>query len=300
MFVKYQHIERMGTQEVEGIEVGECYIFSKIDGANASLWREEGTLKAGSRNRELSLENDNAGFFLAMHDHQPAVEFFTNHPNLRLYGEWLCPHSLKTYRQDAWRKFYVFDVCEYHEETGLKYLHYNEYQPLMEKYGIEYIPPLRIVTNCDYDKLISFLDESVNNFLIEDGKGAGEGIVIKRYDFVNRFGRTTWAKIVTSEFKEKHARTMGAPVQKGKDLVEEAYAEAHVTEAVVSKVHANIVNECGWSSKSIPRLLDTVYHDVVVEDVWRFLVKHKYPTINFKTLRSFVYSKVKAIKPELF
>ena len=39
MFVKYQHIERFGTQETEGIENGTCYVFPKIDGTNASLWQ---------------------------------------------------------------------------------------------------------------------------------------------------------------------------------------------------------------------------------------------------------------------
>ena len=35
-FKKYQHIERLGTLEVEGIELGTCYVFPKIDGTNGS------------------------------------------------------------------------------------------------------------------------------------------------------------------------------------------------------------------------------------------------------------------------
>jgi len=31
MFVKYQHVEKFGNLEVEGINLGECYIFPKID-----------------------------------------------------------------------------------------------------------------------------------------------------------------------------------------------------------------------------------------------------------------------------
>ena len=37
-FTKYQHLERLGTTEVEGIEVGEVYVFPKLDGTNASVW----------------------------------------------------------------------------------------------------------------------------------------------------------------------------------------------------------------------------------------------------------------------
>lgn len=62
MFIKYQHIERIGTSEVEGILDGDCYVFPKLDGTNASIWMDDAELCCGSRNRQLSLENDNGGF----------------------------------------------------------------------------------------------------------------------------------------------------------------------------------------------------------------------------------------------
>lgn len=62
-FTKYQHVERLGTTETNGIEMGMCYIFPKIDGTNSQLWFENG-LQAGSRNRHLEVENDNAGFYM--------------------------------------------------------------------------------------------------------------------------------------------------------------------------------------------------------------------------------------------
>ena len=31
-FKQYQHIERFGTTEVQHIELGECFVFPKIDG----------------------------------------------------------------------------------------------------------------------------------------------------------------------------------------------------------------------------------------------------------------------------
>lgn len=62
MFVKYPHLERFGNSEVEGIEVGITHVFPKLDGTNASLWLEDNDICAGSRNRVLSKESDNAGF----------------------------------------------------------------------------------------------------------------------------------------------------------------------------------------------------------------------------------------------
>ena len=296
-FKRYQHVERWGNDEVDGIGVGTCYVFPKIDGSNSSVWAgDHGQICCGSRNRELSLEKDNQGFMahvLADSALQSAVVDL----GWRLYGEWLCPHSLKTYRKEAWRKFYVFDVTE---ETGdgFRYVPYEEYSIELFARRIECIDPLTVIENPSYDQLVSWLDR--NNYLIEDGKGAGEGLVIKNYNYTNKYGRIVWAKIVTTEFKEKHTREMGAPNQKGKTQMEQKYAEEFVTEAVVSKVFSNIICEVSWSSGLIPRLLETVYHDVVVEDVWTFLKKNKFAALDFKVLRQFVYAKVKEVKPELF
>ena len=211
-FRKYQHIERFGTDEVENINIGKCYIFPKIDGTNSSCWlNADGELRCGSRNRELTLEKDNAGFYAAMIKNENIINYLKAHPNHRIFGEWLVPHTLKTYRADAWRKFYVFDVAIDNDELerGLEYIPYDIYAPMLEEFGIEYIAPLRIVKNGDYEYFIHCLE--VNDYLIEDGKGVGEGIVIKNYDFYNRYGRQTWAKIVRAEFKEKNRRVMGAP-----------------------------------------------------------------------------------------
>ena len=63
-YLRYQHIERYGNDEVDGINIGTCYVFPKIDGTNASVWLgDDGQIKAGSRTRELSRESDNAGFY---------------------------------------------------------------------------------------------------------------------------------------------------------------------------------------------------------------------------------------------
>jgi len=292
-FVKYQHIERFGTSEVEGLEFGECYVFPKIDGTNASVWMCEGEICAGGRRRELSAEQDNAGFYDEIIHDEKILNYLNEFPNHRLFGEWLVPHSLKTYRQDAWRKFYIFDVM-----VDESYLHYEEYQPYLEGFGIEYIPPIRIIKNGSYEQFIKLLE--ANEYLVENGKGYGEGIVIKRYDYVNKYGRTTWAKIVGSEFKEKHHKVMGAPLQNGTKIPEEEAVDTFLTKAMIDKVYAKIEQDGGFRSKDIPRLLNTVYHDFVVEEIWQIVKKQKNPVINFRTLQHFTFAKVKAECSNLF
>lgn len=294
-FLKYQHIERFGTTEVEGIEFGTCYVFPKIDGTNASVWIDDGEIQAGSRTRQLSAEKDNAGFYAWVKDQIHIKEFLTEYPDLRLFGEWLVPHSLKTYRDDAWRNLYIFDVMD---KDGV-YLSYDEYKPLMDKFSIEYIPPIATIRNSSYEQFIKQLE--VNVFLIENGKGFGEGIVIKRYDYVNKYGRTTWAKIVTSEFKEKHSKAMGAPAKEGTKMIEEEIAQKYVTLALCEKVFAKIENEeHGWSSKYIPRLLNTIYYDLINEESWNFIKEYKNPSINFKTLLHFVMIEIKSKLTKVF
>lgn len=303
-FRKYQHLERFGTSEVENIHLGECYIFPKIDGTNASVWlHDNGSIQAGSRRRVLSIDNDNAGFFEWVQKQENIINYLKANPKHRLFGEWLVPHALKTYRDDAWRRFYVFDVVEDIEEDlpsgeKFKYLHYNDYKPILDDFGVDYIPYIAKIKNGSYEQFINQLIHNV--FLIKDGKGTGEGIVVKQYGYRNKYGRTTWAKIVTSEFKEKHAKEHGGHEVKGKKMIEEEIANDFVTLTLCEKVLSKIENEGGFSSRKIPQLLNTVYYDVIKEDSWNFIKKHNNPTINFSTLKHFVFMAVKEKLPHLF
>jgi len=295
MFLKYQHLERLGTEEVEGIQSGICYVFPKLDGTNAQVWVDnEGNLQAGSRNRQLSVENDNAGFYSwVLENKEMFLPFFEAHPKKRLFGEWLVPHSLKTYRDDAWRKFYIFDVVD---EQG-DHVHYNTYKEWLDKFQLTYLPPIAIVRNGTDEQLRKCCDKNV--FLIQEDKGVGEGVVVKNYGWRNRFGRETWAKIITNAFKEVHHREMGAPELGGQSL-EERIVDEFVSEHLVGKVYDKIKNEDGWSSKAIPRLLNTVFYDLIREEMWEILKKHKNPKIDFQFLQRLTIQKVKDLKKELF
>lgn len=299
-FRKYQHVERWGNTEVEDIELGTCHVFPKIDGTNASVWVDLETLdiRCGSRNREITPDNDNAGFATWVYESREIQNFLSTYPSYRLFGEWLVPHSLKTYREEAWRRFYVFDVVWAYDEVEPGYLRYEQYWPLLEEYDLDYIPCIAAVRNGSYEQFLNLLDQ--NTFLMQDGH-RGEGIVIKNYEYSNRYGRQTWAKIVTSEFKEKNVKTMGPTEVQGKQMVEELIAQEFVTRALCEKVRAKIETEKGdWSSKYISELLGVIFYDVVREETWTFVKKHKFPTINFKTLRTFVNQQVKLQLPEVF
>lgn len=294
-FTKYMHLERFGTTEVEGIEVGTTYVFPKLDGTNAQVWMEDGVLMAGSRNRTLSSEADNAGFYAWVQQQDNLKTYLNKYPHHTLYGEWLVPHSLKTYREDAWRRFYIFDILD-RASGGL--LHYENYKEVLSTHNLDYLAPLATIRNGSLETFLVCLDKNVH--LIQDGKGIGEGVVIKNYSWQNKFGRVAWAKIISNAFKEEHHKVMGAPEIGGK-ILEDTIVDEFVTIHLVQKIHAKIVNEQGgWQSKFIPQLLGLVWYDLITEEIWEILKKHKNPRIDFGALNRLTVQKVKSLMSELF
>lgn len=298
-FKKYLHLERYGNTEVEGINLGTVYVFPKLDGTNASVWMDDGlNLSAGSRNRILSIENDNAGFtnWLSINggeNSQCIADLLTFNPDFRLFGEWLVPHTIKDYRDDAWRKFYVFDV--YDNETE-RYLPYEEYKAILDEYGVEYIPCQKIIKNGDFE---NFAHEARNaDYLMKLGS-VGEGVVLKNYEFINKYGRYAAAKIVNTEFKTDFRKKLGTPTVEGK-MKEQEIADLFPAE-IAHKTLAKIESENGsFGSKDIPRLLDQSYFDFFKEELWDAIKKTKAKSIDFSALRSLVYQKVKEACPQIF
>ena len=295
-FVKYPHLERFGTDEVDGINIGTCYIFPKLDGTNASAWMDvdTGQVSGGSRNRLLSLDNDNAGFLAWLIEQQNWVKALTENPDLRFYGEWLVPHSLKTYRDDAWRRFYVFDVM--HKDGA--FLQYEQYKEYCDNYGLDYIPCTCKAKNPTYEVLH---EETLRNkYMLQENSGHGEGVVIKNYGWQNKFGRVTWAKLITNTFKDQHIKAMGGSTIEIK-MVEEEIANEFVTPHMVDKAVEKIRLQHGaFNAKNIPQLLGMTFHDLVTEELWEAIKKHKNPKIDFKTLHHFTVKRVKEVKREVF
>lgn len=303
MFKKYIHLERLGSQEVDGIECGVCHVFPKIDGTNASVWFDNGEktgypgLQFGSRSRVLEDGHDNHAFRNTMlkdaEQAEKLVKVFEKHPDWNIYGEWLVPHTLKSYRESAWRKFWIFDVLDGDD----KFLTYEEYFPELE--GLNVIDPLAVVDSPSQDQLMKIMKYN-NTFLIEDGKGIGEGIVIKRYGYKNKYDRIAWAKLVNHEFKELNQRAFERKIQPGEMIVERAIVQDFVTEAFVRKELAKIQGETQSRGQIIPRLLHTVYYELIRENAWEMIKKYNRPTINYAILYKYCVERTKQHVQELF
>jgi hypothetical protein len=278
---KYQHVSRLNNDEVEGILNGDVIIQTKIDGANLTVaWTEKSGHIISSRNAAISTGGvPDSGF-------RGAIQYCLAHTGIMslskqyiLRGEWLVRHSMN-YPKEYMQHFYVFDVQRY---ENYSYLHPDEYIPLLIQHGIKYIPIVAKLTNPTIDRLIK-LAEGPDEF----GAEQKEGIVIKRYDYVNKYGRTQWGKIVHEDFQVKHK--LAFRPKKADDLTLK-FAFETVTKSLVLKIIAKIKSEDPNNDitiKKMPQILGLVWHDVFTEELWDFVKEHKVKEFNFHEAKKLV------------
>ena len=302
-YKKYQHIEKLGSSEVEGILDGEVYAFYKIDGTNGCIWNDNGEIKFGSRRRELTDDLDNADFKKSITSNvelfSELTDYLTTFPDRIIYGEWLVPHTLRTYEADAWKKFYVFDIYVPESESGLSkdyYVPYNEYSKYFDEHykHINYIPLLKHLTNPTFEEVKECLQHT-GDWLVDNG--LGEGIVLKRYDFRNNFGRITWAKMLTEDYlsKKKSTRQSNKELNESENKIEFEISKMMTTEHILKEKSKIEEIKGGWSDKFIFELLNRAFNEFW-RDNWEIILKkYRYPTINFRVLKQLCDAQVKKV-----
>ncbi|MCQ2084526.1 MAG: RNA ligase family protein [archaeon] len=304
-FIKYQHVQHIDSDESEGLLDGTCYIFPKLDGSNCGAYTEEGQIRFMSRNCVLDDQHPFSKYVLS---HENIIRLLKDHPELRLYGEWMKPHIIRSYTPDTWDNWFVFDVCvdglcfsadigdTHLESNGVYHLPYDIYSVLLDHYGIAYIPVLRVIDRPCIGQLKKCADEE-NTWHITEGQGCGEGIVIKRYDFLNKYGRPAWAKVLNTAFFQK--KNLLCRRNYDEMELEEKIVDKYVTQDLVNKEYLKIAVDEGARVHSA-RLLGIMWKTFLEEYLWDILKKFHDPVIDFRKLRKACDRKVKENKPELF
>jgi len=286
MFIKYPKIHRLGKSETEGILKGTVTVQEKLDGANTSIWLENGSIKCGSRNRELINDNFN-GFVEYVKNHQGIIDYLNRFPDHRLYGEWLVKHTVN-YNKTAYKQFYLFDIMNKNEN----FFDQDVVQALAKTYNINTPQIFGVFENPTKEKLQEFVGQSN----LGDN---GEGVVLKNLDFINRFGNFCYAKIVTQEFKESNAFTFG-----GNNKSSETYWEMYVVnkyctlgrvKKIINKLQPEINEQLDFKHTS--RIVGTCYHDMITEEIWE--IQKKVPKINFRQLQNLAKKKFAVMYKEL-
>lgn len=275
-FKQYKKIHRLGAPENTGILLGTCYIQEKIDGANTSIYIGDDKICTASRNQPV--EEGFNGFVEYVKEHPGINQVMTEHPEYRLYGEWLVRHSL-SYNEQAYRQFYLFDVMVDDEFLPLEAVY-----EIAEKYQILMATLFAKLENPDE----LMIKEYVGKTVLGD---KGEGVVIKNFDFVNSFGERVYAKMTTEDFKELNSLTFG-----GNNKHAESYWEMYLVNKYVSLPRVRKIMhklepliEGGLGKKDTPRIANTVYHDIITEEAWE--IAQKVPILNYKTFKSLATRK---------
>lgn len=290
-FHKYQHIIRLGEPEVEGILDGTVYCFPKLDGTQRQIYMYEDELVIAGHDGLLP-EKNKEGHEIYEND-QRFIRFFQKYSNLRLFGEYLIPHELRFYKDSAWRKIYIFDVAERigEDRSGQSiwgYLTYEQYAPMLEEFGIDYIELAVKLENPTEGQILDLYNKS--GWLTE-GANIGEGFVIKNYNFRAYNGRTLWAKVVWREYpdiKKKLGEAKQTYSNYLKSLpVEDKILREYLTKSFLEKEYYKLIDVVNIEDDHFEqRFMNNTYKTLLEEEIYHIVKKYKSPTINFEYLKT--------------
>ncbi len=287
---KYQHIERLGHDDVEGLLDGKVCIQPKIDGANMTVaFTPNGKMVIATRNQAISIGGEpTTGFRGAVEHilaHQGIRRFLADNPDFILRGEWLVQHSV-TYRPINYKRLWVFDVQR--REDG-SYLPFEAYEPLLKEHGIDYIPLLATLDSPSAETLVTLLNNTPDPF----GAKVLEGLVIKRYDFFNKWGRQQWGKLVNADFKEANKMAFGASKKDSAAL--RLAASTFIADLTIKTIH-KIKDEKGEASvRNMSEVLGRVWYDVFQEHLWDFVQKERVGDFNFRDAHKLVENRTREV-----
>lgn len=300
---KYNHVERLTSPDVEGLLDGTITYSPKLDGTNASVrWDiDKNKIAAFSRTRQLGPgQADNAGFYAWANSDDAEAAFLRNflfhNPNLIIYGEYLGSTKfvghIKDYNSDALGKLWVFDVYDTNKED---YLPEDEWRKALdiaygsqewEKDGFPWYVPYEIMENPTTEKLQEVAQK--NTFLLDNANHPGEGVVIRRADFRNKYGHYEIGKFVLDEYIQNKSKK--TPI--AKDNLENEIVDTMVTDAELAKTKAKVVlacnadEFCSTDGKMIGMYINFVWNDAILDEIKTIVKKWKNPKIDFRKLNN--------------
>lgn len=306
--IKFLHVVRLDEIPDLITAKGDKYIFPKLDGTNATVWADnEGIIHAGSRNRELSMDKDNAGFYKHVMESDtmgPICQFCLDNPFMVVCGEWLGGKAghIKSYLN---KEFYVFDMKfatsgNRENEKHFGYLPYNSYSKALEKYGYQYIiPPIRVYRdgeNVTVEDIAKIAD--ANHFNLPDDV-VGEGVVVKNYNYISRFGNYEEGKIVRAEFNERKGQKSNKSIAENSNI-EQAIVDDLVSSSDIQKCINKVSDILGEefsksNGKMVGMVMEMAFSDLLSEEAGVIAKKYgKYPIV-FSNVKKFVYAKARSV-----
>ena len=290
VFKKYPDIERLGhddNREILLYSEDTLVIEEKVDGGNGSFWLEEDKIiHFGSRNRDLTIENDDKAFErqqiqLKEHLNKLQEEGILLNQDYYYYIEWMATHTI---RYTSVPYVIGLDIrlkrSMLENEYGL-FLGRDTREQEFKRLNIENVP-------CIWRGTVAELKKLNIRELIPKSKyydGWAEGIVIKNYCRKAREGNhQLYAKLVREEFKEDNKAVFGSVRQTTSDtqkIVEEFCTDARIKKAVLKFVNEDSLPLDLRLMKKVPTY---IIKDILKEEFSTIYDKYKF--IDFKEMKS--------------
>ena len=289
-FKKYHSIIRHDKEEVAdylNFNAGSFYMSEKIDGSNLSIRLHNGNIVVASRNGDIPNENKSQFAFIVDYvaeNQNIILDFFNKYPNVVIFGEYLVKHQIdysdsKDYK---YQTFYIYDIFD--AETN-RYL-----PPYCDVW--EYLKLHLFNCNLDFIKLHNPIKAIETNSILEFynkvvEKG-GEGIVIKNYEYLNRYSNSQcFVKMMSPSFvevhkhKDKKEKTLEKPYSKvySLDSLEmldiTKFIETYCTPSRIAKAKFETIGKS--YSESAQYLINDVYKEESIDipkDINQKKLKH--------------------------
>ena len=297
MFKPYIHVERLDSDETEGILCGTVEITPKMDGTNGCVWYD-GEHHVGSRKREITVEDDNAGFAnWYLNDDNEGFALRTvceTHPNWIVYGEWMGDTkfvgNIKDYEQEAKGRFFIFDVYDTDKGMYLPHFFWREECPVLDLYAV---PIIATLDNPTIEDIVAVANG--NKYMLDHATHLGEGVVIRRDGFKNKYGRYAVAKLVLDEYKQNKRK---AQREIDAESVESNIVSFFVTPEELNKTMAKTEVYFGEpfdrsKGKMVGFYLNTVVRDCVWDECANWVKKFKPNTVDFGVLQYLAQAKAR-------
>lgn len=295
--IKYQHVERWDTEETEYLKDIESLVAQpKIDGTNGlAVCTVNGRgeccqIEAGSRNRYLTVEDDNEGFAKYVSENyenfeKAATEIWSKTENptyVVFYGEFTKKGKFLV-KPEFFHKFFVFDVVTMTDSVNKNYHDPVMFFDTFEKYNIDRVPSYPISGTVLKEKGEDYLKEELKDFsrfLMQDQFQTGEGFVIKTYsEHRNKYGRQTWAKILYDR-----------PRSPADDLYNDVM-ENWFDLAFLDKEYIKYTETFSKESFNIQKFSNIVAREFIKEETANIVFKKKMPVIDFARLYKLLIHK---------
>jgi hypothetical protein len=279
----YPKIHRLGKEETSGILDHNLCIQEKVDGANVSIFWLDGKVRCGTRTRMLPEDESFNGFQEAVQSNELLRKFLKDNQDLILYGEWLVKHTI-TYPDEAYRKIYLFDIAHLDLDGNV--------------YGWTAQSTVGEVSNLlelEYPYIFAigkFTEPEIQEYVGKSSIApAGEGVVLKAQNFVNKFGDHVYAKVVHQKFKEANAIVFGGNNKHSETYWEMYVVNKYCTAGRVQKIIQKLQSQTEerLDLKHTSQVAGTCYHDLITEESWE--IAKKVPKIDFKNLQKLCMRK---------